>query len=345
MADPAKVPTEALFPALERALSQHFGATVRIVKLRRRCSRYSSSCAIENIEVGLESGTRLSLVFKDLSPAALLETAREVRPGFLYEPVREIETYRRLLAPERLGTPIYYGAVNRPELKQCWLFLERVEGPLLWQVGRLETWRQAARWLAKLHGKFAGSDRHHNPSRLAHLLRYDRQLLGLWLARAEKFLSRKSLAGSDGLCRTFLRLTDRYDGVIERLMALPRTVIHGEFYPSNVILRRGADGQRQVCPIDWELAGIGPGLIDLAALTLGAWTPAQKRSLISAYRDSLEPTGGWPPPLPDLIEAVEYCQLQISVQWLGWASEWEPPKLHAQDWLREAVRLSKSLGI
>lgn len=345
MATRQQVPTEVLLPALERVLSQHFGTPRRIAKLHRRDSLYSSSCALENLELELDRGRRLSLVFKDLSPAALLEAAREVRPGFLYDPSREIETYRRILETARFGTPIFYGAVTRPKLQRYWLFLERIEGPLLWQVGRLETWRQAARWLAMLHSEFAGVCRERSTASLSHLLRYDRQFLGLWRARAEEFFCGKSSAGSGRLCRTFLRLTDRYDGVIDRLMTLPKTVIHGEFYPSNVIVPRDANEKRLVCPIDWELASVAPGLIDLAALTLGAWSAEQRQSLIAAYRDALEPAAGWPPSLPELIEAVEYCQLHISVQWLGWASDWAPPKIHAQDWLGEAVRLANRLGI
>ena len=47
----------------------------------------------------LADGTTLELMFKDLSRQALLETARRIRPAFIYEPLREIETYRKILAP------------------------------------------------------------------------------------------------------------------------------------------------------------------------------------------------------------------------------------------------------
>ena len=40
------------------------------------------------------------------------------------------------------------------------------------------------------------------------------------------------------------------------------TVIHGEFYPKNVLIHDGI-----VCPIDWESTAISVGEIDLAALT------------------------------------------------------------------------------
>ena len=127
-------------------------------------------------------------------------------------------------------------------------------------------------------------------------------------------------------------------------LALPSTLIHGEFYPSNVVMRATRSG-RQICPLDWELAAKAPGLIDVAALTIGDWTVEKKKTMIAAYRDALEPDNGWPPSLRDLVEAVEFCQLHLSVQLLGWASDWDPPERHAQNWLREALRLAKRLSV
>ncbi len=97
--------------------------------------------------------------------------------------------------------------------------------------------------------------------------------------------------------------------------------------------------------MDWELAAIGPGLIDLAALTSGGWTSDQKHRLVAAYRDALPRNNGWPPSMPELMEAVEYCQLHLAVQWLGWAADWSPPKRHTQNWLRVACRLADKLGL
>ena len=45
---------------------------------------------------------------------------------------------------------------------------------------------------------------------------------------------------------------------MDRLVRLPRTLIHGELYPSNVIVGRGHHRER-VCPVDWEMAALGPG--------------------------------------------------------------------------------------
>ena len=360
--------------ALEQVLSEHFARLCPITVLRRRRSNYSSSCCIENLEVELAHGQRLSLVFKDLSPTALLETAHEVRPPFFYDPLREIETYRTILGRGRFGTAICYGAIHHPQLERYWLFLERVRGPLLWQVGKKESWRRAAQWIARLHTEFSISQNsnpgnggipagrttvfgrdsqptgisRNMPATMAvlpgHLLNYDRQLFGVWLDRADRFLHARRAAQSATVWRQFRRVANRYDQVIDRLLTLPRAFIHGEFYPSNIILRDAAL-INPICPIDWEAAAMAPGLIDLTALTSGDWTTDQRRELVSAYREALEPADGWPPAMPELLECVDYCQLHLAMQWLGWAADWSPPKMHAHNWLNEVFRLAMRLRL
>ena len=60
--------------------------------------------------------------------------------------------------------------------------------------------------------------------------------------------------------------------------ARPRTFLHGEFYPSNVLIEDAVEGPR-VRPVDWEMAGLGPGLADLAALISGRWEEAEREAL------------------------------------------------------------------
>ena len=101
-------------------------------------------------------GSVLRLLLKDLGIRNLHETARRVKPGFLYNPLREIKTYEGILGRKRLGTAHFYGAVVRPEEDLYWLFLEKISGLRLCQVRDFSTWLQAARWLARLHYQFAG---------------------------------------------------------------------------------------------------------------------------------------------------------------------------------------------
>ncbi len=332
-----RVQTDELRGALEPALSESLGGLPRIRRVRRRRSPYSSSCVIEKIEVELDRGGLLHLIFKDLSPGALLKTAKEIRPGFLYEPQREIAVYRDVLHTAALGTARCYGALEAPRDQRYWLFLERVDGPLLWQLGSLEHWCEAARWLARLHTRC-------REVRLRQLLPYNAQLLGMWPERAANFLPRSPRRVSTSQRRRFDRLASRYKRVVQRLLELPQTLIHGEFYPSNVIMQKAQRGRR-VCPVDWEVAAIGPGLIDLAALVSGKWDTDETQLMISAYREALQAWGDGAPRLNELFESVRYCQLHLAMQMLGWACDWSAPALHAQDWLEEALRLGDKLGL
>jgi len=109
----------------EQAIASILGPRRLVRHVSRRRSRYSSSYTIHNLQVVLDQGERFSLVLKDLSPSALLEEARGVRPSFLYDPRREIEMYRTVLEHGHFGTPVFYGAVIRKDIERYWLFLER----------------------------------------------------------------------------------------------------------------------------------------------------------------------------------------------------------------------------
>jgi hypothetical protein len=337
--------TAQLRAALDETLDGLLRTSCRVRKLARRFSNYSSSSPIEELDVQLDDGTALELVFKDLSTRARLQHARRVRPAFLYAPCREIDVYRTILEPSRLGTATWFGSVVERRTRRHWLFLERVSGALLWQVGEFFVWEQVARWLAALHSRFAGPGSTLTPEQAAHLLNYDRDFYGVWIQRAKMFARRAESRWRPRAHRQRIAwLASRYDVVVEQLAALPVTLIHGDFYPSNVLIATRRDRPR-ICPVDWELAAIGPGLIDLAALTAGKWTDEQRAALVTAYLAALKPCHGWPPARDEFMTALEYCRLHLGVQMLGWSERWSPPAAHTQDWLGEAMQSAERLGL
>jgi hypothetical protein len=332
-----------LHAALEGVLTHYFGAKRHIQKLVREPSEYYSSFPMEELDVYLDDGTAIELMFKNVSWHAILEVARRVKPAFLYDPLREIKTYQTILAPHSFGTPICYGAFIDHKAGDYWLFLERVAGEKLWQVGEFRTWQQAARWLADLHSHFARDMAGLKKTRAGQLLHYDGNYYRLWLERARAFLHQSRPSAPERAGRLIEKLGECYESVIEHLVELPATFIHGEFYPSNVLVRK-TDGSLRICPVDWEMAAVGPGLMDLAALTSGSWSERQKMALVSAYYGTVRSTGGWPPPLNIFLTSLDFCHLHLAVQWLGWSLDWSPPREHARNWLREAMRLIKKLG-
>lgn len=330
-----------LQPHLQERLDQHFGRRRSIAAFDRRLCPYSSSFRIDEIDVRLDDGSRVRLVLKDMSRESMVEDARRARPEFLYEPRREINAYRYILpyAPE--GTPAFYGAVTHPPADRYWLLLEQVMGLPLWQVGDVAIWEQTSDWIARFHHAFSPLLAGELATRAA-ALAYDEDFYWRWLYRAQRF------ADGDAGKRRVLDLVERgYARLVERLMGLPQTLIHGEFYASNVLIRKRASVR--VCPLDWEMTAIGPGLIDLAALTAG-WAESTQRALARAYLAAAGNGNGngaaarRPVRLPrDFMADLDCCRLHLAVRMLGWSDDWEPPRDHAHNWLAEAERISRRL--
>jgi hypothetical protein len=306
-------------PDIHRALEVIFRRPV--IDFQRARSPYSSSFTIEELEVTFDNSETITTIFKNLSSEAMLEGARQAKPNFLYAPEREIQTYRSLLAELNLGTAAMYGSIVEPTLQRYWLFLEKVSGEGLYEIGEFETWLKVAQWLGRFH---ASVDVEEAQQALPLLLRYDASFYWDWLHRA------RELAGA-----ALDQITERYDRVIEVLLALPRSVLHGEFYPSNILIQRQA--VIRVCPVDWEMAAIGPALSDVAALASGKWGRDERLRILKAYCAAL-PKRLQP---GDLITAFDCCQLQLAVHWIGWSRNWSPPQEHAHDWLAEAIGVSR----
>ncbi len=317
------IPDAEIRAQLERTLE------ARVTALERRPSAYRTSSALDELDVHLDDGTDLALLVKELGRSALSEDAREAKPELLYDPLREIEVYDRLLARAGVGTATCYAAVADPAKERYWLVLERVRGVELYQVGRRATWEHAARELARLHERLAGRE-----GQVSRLVRHDAELLRLWPRRAADFATaaRPELE----------RIAGQYEPIVQRILDLPAGVIHGEFYASNVLVDDAYAPQR-VCPVDWEVAGLGPGLLDLAALVSGGWTTEDRDAIAAAYLDAL-PAATRPRPAA-FRGGLDACRLHLALQWLGWSASWSPPPEHASDWLSDALELSRKIGL
>jgi aminoglycoside phosphotransferase (APT) family kinase protein len=301
-------------------------------EVERRPSPYRTSFPIEELRVDIAGRGPATLAFKRLDWEELEPSAQLAKPRFLHDPAREPAAYRTLLPQAPIGPPEFFGAVGEGE--RCWLFVEWVEGRELFQVGARELWEEAARWLARFHVALAPElDR---CRREAHLLDHDAAFYRRWIERAREFASDP---------QPVEWLAGRHEQVVEALLAMPRTAIHGEFYASNVLVaadsvptRVGQNSDARVAPVDWELAAAGPGLTDLAALVSG-WPDADRRAIAAAYAAE--------PGVPEFTERdLNFARLQVAIQWLGWAPpEWKPPEGQRHDWLGEAVALAEGLGL
>ena len=302
--------TQELLDVVERLLGD-------VELVARRPHPYRSSFAIEELDVRRGDAELLSLVLKDLGRSGLSSAGRLAKPSFLHDPQREIDVYMSTLSAHDLGTATCYGSIVEPERDRYWLFLERVKGLPLWQLGDFGVWQAVARWLAHLHATV-------DPPRGTHLLRYDEKLYGGWLSRA--------VAAAPGAGLEDLR--PRYESAVARIARAPAVFVHGELYPSNVLVSESDD--LRVCPVDWELSGVATGMLDLAALTTGL--PEEKASLlVEAYAGEL-------PEMPhDPAELLECCRLYLAIQWTARSEYWTPPLEHARDWAADALRAAERL--
>lgn len=76
----------------------------------------------------------------------------------------------------------------------------------------------------------------------------------------------------------------------KRLQEFPATLIHNDFNPRNLVLRK-IDGKLRLCAFDWELATLGQPQHDLAELLCFIWRPeftaADLSDLVETYRAQL----------------------------------------------------------
>jgi aminoglycoside/choline kinase family phosphotransferase len=313
------VSDEELRAGLARALRRPVGAVIR------RPHAYRSSYAIEELDVELGGSGPRRIVFKDLAPSALASEAAAAKPAFALDPLREIAVYREVLAPAGIAAPVLLGSIADVLAGRFWLFLEAVEGALLWQTHGSEAWEAAARWLADLHRRpLAGTSQR--------LLRYD----AAWFRRTLRRAVQAAPAGA------LDHVAAGFDRVVASLLAWPSTFVHGEFYASNVLVQ-GTGRSTRPRPVDWEMAGVGPGLLDVAALTAGGWSQLERDRLALAYYEAWARSDD--PAADDFLLALEHARLHVALQWIGWSPGWSPPRAHAHDWLADALRSAQRLGL
>jgi Ser/Thr protein kinase RdoA (MazF antagonist) len=271
-------------------------AALGVPTVRRLPWPYHSSLPMEELDLG---GVRLLL--KDLSSSGDL-----LRPALAPLPGREIAVYRHVLQRLALDGPARVAAAD--ETSAGWLVLELIEGTPLWQVGDLETWQEVARWLARLHALPVPD----NES----LVRYDAAQLR---ARLELAPAAEPLA----------------ERVADHLASLPARLIHGDFYPANVLVEPGP----RIRVVDWETCGVGPAVLDLAALVSGRWSETDRQRILEAYTDVCLPQ------LRPSADDVLYARLMLAAQWIGWHDSWRPPPEQRHDWHGELVELRERLGL
>jgi hypothetical protein len=217
------------------------------------------------------------------------------RGGVAYEAA----VYRHVLEPFRATTARCYGVYTEATTGEPWLILEYLTGSMFVTKGpEPAAMNRAAAWI----GRFHAAQEACLASLAVPLLRYDAGYYLNWARRTGL------VADPLHACVPWLAaLCERAEEFVARLLAPPVTVIHGEYYPKNVLYRRGL-----IYPVDWESAAIAAGEIDLAALTEG-WEEESVRECSRAYQRAR-----WPAGAPaDFEQRFAAARLYLHFRWLG----------------------------
>jgi hypothetical protein len=312
----------------------------RVERMSVMRSHYASSATLLNVHVKLSGGEGLRVVFKLGGPNAQIPAARGVKPEFLCDTEREAWMYESVLPHDGLADAPRLLASGYDGGGARWLLMEWVGNKNLSQVGSRAVWCDAAARLARIH---VWGEAHIDLLLRGSLVRWDDQRLHrLWGRRARH--AQEAFARATGTTDPLAPLWRRYHVVADRLAAMPKTLVHGDFNASNILVKQSREMDR-IRIVDWETAGVGPALLDLASLTSGRLPDRHRSGMIEAYRASLSGSRVGFLSSSDFNEALSWCRLALAVQWLGWSPGWAPPRAHAYDWRGEALKLARQLGM
>jgi len=242
---------------------------------------------------------------------------------------REVGVYRDLFRDAAQPVPAFVGSRWDARTERYDLILEYVDGWNLKYHG-VERWVDAARALGRLQAHFVGSVLLDHPA----LLRFDRPTL---VESARRALSSVRIAYAE-LAGRLRAVVTRYEAGIDLIAAQPVTLVHNDCSPKNVL---AADGSR-ICIVDWELAGVGCGLVDLMHLRYGL-DAAGCEAMFAAYCEAVAGTDLLPPP-GERVPLVAACELERLLHKLWRSRFWNTPAADVAGWLDEAEQHAARLN-
>lgn len=172
--------------------------------------------------------------------------------------------YDRVLPALPVAALRCHGLVAEPDGAHCWLFIEDA-GDARYSAANDAHRRLAGRWLGALHtavpAAVAAALPERGPAHYLDCLRRTRAAIEQ--SRGNPALGPAHAAVLDALLVRLARLEARWAAVEDCCAAMPETVVHGDFVPKNLRVRRDAAGVALLC-FDWGGAGRGPAAVDLA---------------------------------------------------------------------------------
>ena len=269
----------------------------------RRPNRYGSTFPTEVVTCRPNGGGRMLRLFVKYG-AREFDSVYGHRGNVSYE----ANVYRDVLAPLQVSTPTFYGAYEGMS-GAPWLIVEYLTHGSPASASRdPNAMDRSAQWAGKFHA--ANVKRVHSP-RLKFLQRYDSKYYLGWTRRTRKLFSQPRLRMR---FPWLAPLCDKFERLIPHLLRARPTVIHGEYFGSNIVYQHGVSR-----PVDWQSAAIAPGEIDLASLT-HSWPRLTVQRCERAYARARW-SGGVP---DDFEETLGIARVYMNLRWLG-DPEWMSP--------------------
>ncbi|MBI4317240.1 MAG: aminoglycoside phosphotransferase family protein [Chloroflexi bacterium] len=316
---------DPLQKCLDRVVRSEFGKGLSITGIERSRSPLSSWYACDVITVHLSTGQHFQVWLKNFG------TYRLVKDHMMERRERELCVYRDLLADANLGIARYYGSVWDDSKGTFWLLLEHVNGEIL-QYHEYPYWVASASWLGRMQ-RYMGqhSDRLSDCPVLAE---HDRHF---FVSTAERALHSVSQL-FPSLARNLEEVLGKYDNLVETLVRQPKTLVHGDYTPRQIIVDAGSSPAR-ICPVDWEGAAMGSSLFDLAILADG-FDGNRLDEILLAYGRELGNCDVQTFDLDDIKHFANCVRLHRVMGWLSRSFEHRYPESTVTKLLRMAKELA-----
>ncbi len=284
---------------LNAALESHGSSRGPVTILAREPNPRRSTYPSEVVDCRLADGSEVRLLCKYAAERG--HSAHGHRGGVPYE----AEVYRHVLQRLPVSAPMFYGLQGDGDTGRTWFAIEYIDRSVQAKDPPYrEPMYAAAGWLGRFH---RANESALSPSALPFLHRHDARYYLGWSERTAQLSGplHQRFPWLATLCR-------RFEEVVDDLLEPPAIIIHGEYYPKNILFRDGT-----VYPIDWESTAVGIGAIDLASL-IERWPAAVVERCEAEYLSARWPDG----PPADFAQRLDLAKLYWRFRWLGERPDW-----------------------
>ena len=319
---PSKIDVDerALKSTVQTILKNEYRASARVASLERKPCEFATLFPADILSVNLEGGDKIRLFLKHVGYE---ESSHPDKLG----PQRETQIYLKLFQGTSLPVPKVYGCHPNRLSHRHEMFLEYLDGWTL-QYHDLEHWFSAATRLADLHLHFECEELDSRDF----LNSFNQEYFTFWAHRAVTVVSCRA----PKLANRLERIVVDYDKIAKLLSNQPSTLVHNDLAPKNVIADTSVDPAR-IYFIDWEMAGVGCGLLDLVHLKYGLDEENDQR-MLRTYLRALEGSMLLPSTAQELDQVLFACELHKSIYRLGHIDEWGVPDERVAEFIGESER-------